>query len=177
MKRFAGLSLGAALSMAALVPAPGQAASFGGVAASGDGLLAPLVQVQAGPHVRTRAGVPRSSGRVYRGRRNGGIAAGALIGAAILGGAIIANSQRNRGYYYDDGYYYSEPTPVYTPPRQHYAPYYGQPGYVINTPEAPIPQQYVPAPYYHGGGVVVHPGYPRHRTRGMRDPAGGGTLK
>lgn len=171
MKRFAGLSLGAALAVVMLVPGTGQAASFGGVAASADAGIVPLVQVQA------RARTPRS-GRVYRGRggRGGAAAAGALLGAAIIGGAIIANSQRNRGYYYDDDYYYGAPTPVYTPRRQYYGPYYGQPGYIVNTPEAPIPQQYVPGPYY-GGGIVTHPGYPRHRYRNMRDPAGGGLLK
>lgn len=186
MKRFAGLSLGAALSMAVLVPAPGQAAPFGGVAASRDSGALPLVQVQtgpvgapgvAGPRVRTPVAGPRGGGgRVYRGHRGGGgVAAGAVLGAAILGGAIIANSQRNRGYYYDDGYY--APAPVFGG------------GYYYGVPAAAPPPvddgEYVPAPgYYYGApayyGRPVYRGYPRHphnRTRGMRDPAGGGSLK
>ncbi|HRE19941.1 MAG TPA: hypothetical protein PKW21_02775 [Rhabdaerophilum sp.] len=191
MKRFAGLSLGAALSMAVLVPAPGQAAPFGGVAASSEGSLAPLVQVQAGPRHRGRVGVPRSGGRVYHGRRGGGVAAGALIGAAILGGAIIANSQRNSSYYYDDGYY--APNPYYGPgyvPVQYYRGgyYYSEPAprrTWENGSSDPAPGYYygVPAPrrtWENGSADPYYPAYrhyPRHRTRGMRDPAGGGTLR
>ena len=59
------------------------------------------------------------------GRRNSGAVAGAIIGLGAA--AIIANSHRNRSYYYSYGYqpYYYAPPPhvVYAPaPVYNYAP-------------------------------------------------------
>lgn len=192
MKRFAGLSLGVALSVAALMPGGAQAASFGGVSASGDFGALPLVRVQsgpppsvgggaivAGPRVRGPVAAPRGRGGYgYHGRRRGGgVAAGAVLGAAILGGAIIANSQRNRGYYYDDDGYYYAPAPAYGGGY-----YYGAPAVVPAPADNDADVYYYGAPgYYYGApgdyGRPAYRGYPHNRVRGMRDPAGGGSLK
>lgn len=185
MKRFAGFSLGLALSVAALMPGGAQAASFGGVSASGDFGALPLVRVQsgppprvgggaivAGPRVRGPVAAPRGRGGYgYRGRRGrgDGVAAGAVLGAAILGGAIIANSQRNRGYYYDDDGYYA-PAPAYGGGY-----YYGAPAVVPAPADNDADVYYYGAPGYYGR--PVYRGRPHNRVRGMRDPAGGGTLK
>ncbi len=126
MNRFAALSFGAALTVAAFSPMTASAASFGAVAATQN---APAIATD----VQFRRGYRGGRHYGHRGHRGGALAAGA-IGAAILGGALIANSNRR---YYDDGFYgYDEPSPVYD------TPYYGEPD-VYYAPRAYGPRQRV----------------------------------
>lgn len=163
MKRLAGISLGVALSAAALAPLPAAAGPFGAVAELRNSMHAPIVDVR---HRRSH------------GRHGGAAAAGALIGAAIIGGAIIANSQRGHQhygpqYYTDDAYYGSGPYygnrgyAVQPQPQPYY--YGGASPRVIYTPDKEMPYTYAPSPRYYQGA-------PR-RHRFARDPAGGGTMK
>jgi hypothetical protein len=169
MKRFAGLSLAAALGAALLssvaFTGAAQAASLGAVAEVAGQAAPAAVEAQfrgarggrvGGGRVgggRAIAGGRVGGGRVagarfgggrgyYRGGRGAGIAAG-VVGAAILGG-IIAESQRQA---YDEQYYYGGP--VYAP-----APVYEEPVYVR-------PRRY----YRRNDGLPPNP---------IRDPAGGG---
>jgi hypothetical protein len=64
--------------------------------------------------------------RVHRGNA---AAAGAVIGLfGAIAGMAAQDAYRDR--YYDDGYYYGGPGPVYNyAPRYHHRGYYGHPGY------------------------------------------------
>ncbi len=71
------------------------------------------------PALAFAAAVPAEARDGYYHDRRGGDDAAIAIGAGVVGlalGAAIASSDRDRDYYYDDGYYY--------PRARHYPRYY-----------------------------------------------------
>ncbi|WP_284177073.1 hypothetical protein [Rhabdaerophilum sp. SD176] len=156
MNRLAGLTFGLALGLGTVGLVPAQAGPFTHAA-----------------ELRSEVAVPVEDVASRRARRNRGLAAGAIIGGAIIGGAIIAESQRRRNYYVDDGYY--QDRRYYRDPGYYQAPNYYYPqsgpagGRIIYTPDRETPYTYAPA----GPGEY----YPGRRGRNVRDPAGGGSMR
>ena len=157
MKRLAGLVFGFGLGLTV----------FG----HGSAVAGPFSHMA---ELRSETALPIEEIASRRVRRNRGLAAGAIIGGALIGGAIIAESQRRRQYYHDDGYYYRDRR-YYREPDYYRGSnnYYQQSGpaggRIIYTPDRETPYTYAPA----GPGEY----YPGRRGRVTRDPAGGGTLR
>lgn len=171
-KALAGLSLGVLLTFSPVVSQPANASPFGAVRANGEVSALPLVDVQVRRAARRPARPVRRAGR-----GNGGLAAGALIGAAILGGAIIANSQRRERvqqqyYYTPDGYLVDaygnpvqqRPQPVYRQQPQYQ--YYGQPQYQPEVQYAPRQRRQI-IQSTEGSNPGYAPVRPRYQPQGQ----------
>lgn len=80
-------------------------------------------------------------------RNNNAAGAAAVMGLfGIIGGIAAQDAYRDR-YYYDDGYYYGGPGPVYhSAPRYHQRQYYGRPG-TYQAPNSPFPAPGTVNPY------------------------------
>lgn len=85
--------------------------------------------------------------------RGNAAAAGAVIGLfGAIAGMAAQDAYRDR-YYYDDGYYYGGPGPVYRSAPRHYAPRYNAPRYEHR-------QHYGgPGPFNGGQSVYPNPRY------------------
>jgi hypothetical protein len=178
MNRLAGLTFGLALGLGVVGQGPAQAGPFSHAA-----------------ELRANAGHPVEDVASRQARRNRALAAGAIIGGAIVGGAIIAESQRRRNYYVDDGYYqdrrsyndnYYAPAQYYRGPQQQLPPAMFNQGGEAGRPPAdfygPGPGSYRTGPRYYGPGPGYYGGEPyyegpRRRGRAVRDPAGGGSMR
>ncbi|MFY8114776.1 MAG: hypothetical protein ACOVOC_11190 [Rhabdaerophilum sp.] len=158
MNRLAGLTFGLALGLGMVGQGPAQAGPFSHAA-----------------ELRSEGALPIEEVASRRVRRNRGLAAGAIIGGAIIGGAIIAESQRRRNYYVDDGYYYDRRYPGTYNPQYDTNPSVDRPFYsgdrrnrgTYNPQYDTNPS--VDRPFYSGDRY--------YRGRTVRDPAGGGSMR
>lgn len=83
--------------------------------------------------------------RVHRNNAAGAAAVMGLFG--VIGGLAAQDAYRDR--YYDDGYYYGGPGPVYRSAPRHYAPRYNAPRYEH--------RQHYGGPGPFNGGTSVYP--------------------